>query len=305
MPIGTDMGWNIQQISKDTIKDIETLYLAVYGRKPATNNYQHKFLTGYTGVEYSGFIAYSEEGRPVASLCIIPSFISYEGNRLLAAQLVDGMTDPAFRKRGLAGLLEDEINAFAKENKFQVLFTFPNEEAYPVWTRKGWRMTEMMERFMIPVPRTMKWYISSLMKRSLGKKVPGIEQEDCHNSVFADGFAGIDRSKEYFQYKSFTYTKVLVNNGDKAWIKSGHNLAIGDMEVTEDGFDAILKKIKAIAQQTGARKLFFQSSKGTGLHRLFSQRYKAEPSFPVLFKVFEEGVEVEKIRFTFADLDIF
>jgi GNAT superfamily N-acetyltransferase len=306
MRIGTDDStWIIKQVTRDTIADIEQLHFSVYASKPVPNHYLYKFATGYTGIDYLCLLAYTIDGEPVSSLCLVPCFISYEGRRILAAQLTDGMTALQFRKKGLAGLLVDHIVSLATEKGIQLLFGFPNEAAYPVWVSKGWKPVEIMDRFMIPVPRSMQWYISSFMKRTLSMMVPGIEQEGCNNSVFASGFAGIERSKEYFRYKSYTYTKVILNNGDKAWIKSGDNLAIGDMEVTDKGFDEMIEKILVIAEQTGAKKVFFQASKGSWLHELFLQRYRAEPAFPVIFRTIGQDIMPEKIRFTFADIDIF
>lgn len=306
MHIGTDKDYAIQRISREKIADLGELYSTVYSGTHPRDHYLHKYATGYTGIEYAGFIAYTTAGRPIASLCLVPCFISYEGRRILAAQLTDGMTDPAFRKNGLFGRLEEQVVTFAKENGIQFIFGFPNQDAYPLLSKKGWVTTEIMDRFMIKVPRTIQWAINSFMQRELNMMMPGIDQEGCLNSVFANGFAGVERSQEYFQYKSYTHSKVLMNDGDKAWIAIGkHSKAIGDMEVTENGFDAMMDKILEIAEQTAVQKLFFQSSKGTWLHELFSKRYKAEPSFHVIFKMLGEGVEPEKIKFTFADIDIF
>src|SRR5690242_8573496 len=96
--------YRIERIGPHNMADLEKLHANVYGRKPLQGHYLKKFATGYTGAEYAGFIAYDGD-KPVASLCLVPCFMTHGSKRMLTAQLTDGMTDPASRKTGLFGRL--------------------------------------------------------------------------------------------------------------------------------------------------------------------------------------------------------
>ena len=176
-------------------------------------------------------------------------------------------------------------------------------------------MTEAMDFFIIPVKslplatlskrlgffnKLYKRYSNFILdKRSL--PLPGVV-----NSVLADGFAGVSRSAEYFQHKSYSTAKVIGIDGVKIWVSNRSVMMIGDMEgMHEMNFNAVINKLKKIAKRLGLRQVQFHCSPGTQLHALFSANYKANPSYPALFQDFGSAISPEKIKFTFADIDIF
>jgi hypothetical protein len=80
----------------------------------------------------------------------------------------------------------------------------------------------------------------------------------------------------------------------------------GDWEgVNVDNFSASMQAVKKVAAELGVRQIQFHCCPGTSLHKFFAARYKAIPSYPVLYKDFGSSVSPEKLRFTFADIDIF
>ena len=126
------------------------------------------------------------------------------------------------------------------------------------------------------------------------------------NSVVADGFAGVYRSNEYLHYKTYNAPKVIGIGESKIWISLKQGLVIGDMEgINERNFAAVINEVKKIAKKLGVRQVQFHSSPGTMLHQLFSVNYKPGPSFHVIFQDFGSPVPLKKIKFTFADIDIF
>jgi GNAT superfamily N-acetyltransferase len=299
--------WIIKRMSPSATEDFNCLYAAVYGRKSLPNYYHHKFGTALAGINYSGFIAYNQDDQPIASLCLTPCHISYGNERIVAAQLTDGMTHPAYRKKGLFSELENHLAQMAKDEGIAVLFGFAVSATNPLLIKKGWYESERLDRFVIPVPHSIKWFLQALRRKTgiRRKTAQHGSQPGCANSVLADGFAGIERNQEYLLYKSFSLTEIIATANAKAWIKTGSQLVIGDMEVKEKDFDKTIIGIQSIAQETGASQIYFQSSKDTSLHTLFSQRYTAIPSFPVVMKKIRQGVDTARIKFTFADIDIF
>jgi len=301
--------YTVKRIGPDNISDMDKLYSVVYGHTTDPGYFPEKFLTDYTGIEYTGLITYNEEAKPVASLCLVPCYILYEGKSILSAQLTDGMTDPSERRNGLFERLTNEIITLAKEKGIQLLIGFPNQTTAPLLIKMGWIQAGSMDRFVIPVYNPVRLLMIKLMnriKKPKQKKIPAdIVFTGCNNSVLKDGFAGIDREGEYLLYKTFTDTRIQREGNAKAWIKIGHDLAIGDMEVTKDEFMDMINALRVLAKKAGTPHMFFQSSPGTSLYTLFSQHYKPIPSFPVVFKNLGPDLSLEKIKFTFADIDIF
>jgi hypothetical protein len=299
--------WIIKRMDPAAMEDFNQLYTAVYHRKPPANYYNHKFGTALAGINYVGFLAYTPDGQPIASLCLVPCIISYGRERITGAQLTDGMTHPAYRKKGLFSELETYLINLAKDEAIDVLFGFAVPATNPLLINKGWYELEKTDRFVIPVPHSLKWFLQkSLRKIGLKKNSKAMEREpNFLNSVLADGFAGVERSKGYLIYKSFTNTGILKTTDGLAWIKIGDQLVIGDMEVKENDFDPMIRHIQSVAENAGAIQIYFQCSKGIGLHRLFSKQYAAIPSFSVVMKTLTPGIDTARIRFTFADVDIF
>jgi GNAT superfamily N-acetyltransferase len=299
----------IKRISSDKMADMEKLYANTYHSGTPKDYYANKFATTFSAITYAGFIAYTEQGIPIASLCLIPCFIVDGKERILAAQLTDGMTDPAYRRTGLFGQLTEHVIQFASESGIRLLFGFPNQDASRLLARMGWEEKEKLDRFCIPVKHSLGWLQGRARRffkmNHRHRKLVSIAESGIQNSVFTSGFAGIERDSNYLLYKSFSSTGVIEAGSSKAWIKPGRDLSIGDMEVSVDDFPKVMESLQQIAQQTGAGKIYFQCSPGTILHQLFSKYYKPVPSFPVLFKKLDPGIHSDKIKFTFADIDIF
>ncbi len=91
----------------------------------------------------------------------------------------------------------------------------------------------------------------------------------------------------------------------KVWMKIQNDFIIGDLEMAEDDFDAVINGIQKIAKRLGAANIFFQVSPGIQLHELFAKKYKPIPSFPVIFLDLGAGIPLNKLKFSFADIDIF
>jgi hypothetical protein len=307
--------YRIERLSALRLKDLEVLYAAVYGAAPAPDYFRKKYDTAYTGVEYVGYIALNSQDIPVAYYGVMPCFIQSGKEEILAAQSGDTMTHPGFRYKGLFVELSKICFDLCRESGIRLIFGFPNQNSYHgAVTKLGWKMTESLECFSIPVATlpltslTRRWswlnpfyrkYIERILRRYT------LPETGLPNSVIADGYAGLLRDERYFRYKSYSDTKVVRAGKAKAWISTGRTLVIGDLELTGPDFTAAIKAIKKLAGILGIRQIFFHSSPHTHLHELFSTHYAKTPSFPVLFQDFGAGIPLERIKFTFADIDIF
>ena len=301
MPTGNE--YTVRRINRNDISGLERLFEHVYKRPVADGYFEKKLVTSYAGLEYAGFITAGPKGEIVASLCMVPCCILINGVSIKSAQLTDGMTNISQRRSGLFGQLVTCITDLAKQSGIELLFGFPNQDAFPALLKNGWIWKEDIDRFEIPVKRSINWYINRLAGRkgsSFTKRSGNI------HSVLRDGFDGIDRNNEYIDYKLSMGNYGLVESGaGKAWIKTGLNLAIGDMEVEDEGFNGLMKLVKKEAVKNAAGKIDFQCSRGSRLHHLFGKRYRAIPSFPVVINKVNQDLNTDRIRFTYADIDIF
>lgn len=304
----------IARLRKNNLGDLATLYNAVYGKQRDVGYFEKKYDTHYTGVVYTGFIAYNKKGLPVSYYGVIPTKLTYKGQVILAAQSTDTMTHPAYRNKGLFTELAEKTFELCKTEGIKLVFGFPNQNSLPGFINKlHWHITDYMDCFVIPVNSFVPWqkigsklsilkpvisyYQRQVLKKYLVNK-PGVV-----NSALTDGFDGVLRDEAYLKYKTFSPTRVIKIGTSEIWIKTGDSLQVGDIMVTD--FDVTMNKLIKLAGKMGLRDVQFQASPGTSLYTLFAERYKAIPSFPVIFKDLDAGIKTENIKFTFADIDIF
>lgn len=301
MPTGND--YTVKRISRNDIPGLERLFNQVYKRPLPDGYFEKKLGTSYAGLEYAGFLASDHKGEIVASLCMVPCVILIKGAGIRSAQLTDGMTLASLRRAGLFGQLASSIIDLAKENEIELLFGFPNQDAFPALLKNGWVWKEDIDRFEIPVKRSINWYYNRL----IGRKGSGFKKRSGNiHSVLRDGFDGLERNNEYLDYKlSLGNYGLIESSKGKAWVKAGSDLSVGDMEVEDEGFDGLMKLISREAVKNAASKIHFQCSRGSRLHHLFGKRYRATPSFPVVIKKINPNLNTDRIRFTYADIDIF
>jgi hypothetical protein len=306
--------YNVVRLSAATLPDVEALYTAVYAKTPPAGFFTCKYNTTFTGVEHTGFLAYDGQ-LPVAFYAVIPCFIKADGNIILSAQSADTMTHPDYRNQGL--FIELALHTFqlCEECGIKLIFGFPNQNSLPGFVNKlGWRRTENLDCFIIPTgnfswdrffnkfsitKKLYKRYQQVLLKKYA---LPG---KGIANSVLEDGFGGVHRDESYLQYKTYNNTYALKLNKALLWVKVGSIFLIGDMNVIPGDFNNTMKQVKKLAWLLGIKQIHFHASPGTTLHALFAGRFNSITSFPVIFKVLEDGTSNHKIKFTSADIDTF
>jgi hypothetical protein len=308
--------YHIVRINKSNLADIAGLHYAVYGTTVASNYFQKKYNTAYTGVENIGFIAYSKDNTVIAYYGVIPCFIQYEKTVILAAQSADTMTHPGYRYKGMFVELSNITFDLCKESGLLLIFGFPNQNSYHGAVNKlGWQITDTMIYYSItvnalPLQKLAKrsgffnWWYKNYCALILNKKT--VPLNGIRNSVLQDGFAGVYRDDDYLEYKSYHHTKVVVIAGAKIWINHKHGIMIGDMEgIDNTNFTVVIHKLKQLAKKLGIQQIQFHCSPGTSVQQLFARHYPGTDSYPVLFQDFGSAIAPQKIKFNFADIDIF
>ncbi|MBV8388570.1 MAG: GNAT family N-acetyltransferase [Mucilaginibacter sp.] len=308
-------GYHIERLSKVNINSLEKLYHEVYGRSVAPGYYSKKYDTSYTGVEHVGYIAFNERHNPIAYYGVIPCFIRYGDQLYLAAQSADTMTHPKYQFKGLFVQLANLTFDLSMEEGISLIFGFPNQNSlHGFLVRLKWQMTETLAYYNIAtgmisldsvtrkipfLKKVYEHYQEYILKDYLVSK-KGIE-----NAVFKEGFAGVNRNALYLNYKKYSDTRVIQIGDALLWIKIKNGLVVGDVSCPSGEFDTMLINLKKLAMKLGLKNIQFHTSHQTRLSWLLSSRYPAQPSFYVLFKDLGSRIPLDKIKFTYADVDTF
>ena len=311
----TKVECRVERLDKSRLKDLVKLHGAVYNSRLSPDYFGKKYDTAFTGVEDIGYIAYDRKGEPIAYYGVIPCFIEYHDEFVLAAQSADTMTHPMHRYQGLFVELAARTYDLCREKGILLVFGFPNQNSYKgLVDRLGWTVSENLYRFTIPLnsipfePLFEKYnWSQQIYSRFKRRALSRSETLDTGlaNSVVKEGFAGVRRNGQFFQYKTYSNTTVVKLASGKAWIKIKNGLDIGDMDVAEEDFKIAINSLKRLAIRIGVTQLSFQVSPSTKLYSCFAKEAEPIPSFPVGLKNLGANIPMEKIKFTLADLDIF
>jgi len=307
--------YNIARLDRGRLLDLARLHKIVYRVSPANNHFQRKYDTGYTGIENIGFVAYDVAGEPVAFYGVIPCFIQCGDQIVLAAQSADTMTHTDHRNKGLFMKLARLTFDLCKEVGIKLVFGFPNQNSHRGLVKLGWVTTEVMERFRIAVnvlplesvSRKFNWtgaIYSSHIENVLRNHF--YSRQGLANSLITAGRGGIYRDEKYLQYKTYSPSQVMHLGPCKIWYKIQSGFLIGDMEaVTAHNFETTIDELKKICRRLGVKEIIFQTSPGTSLAELFARNVPAVASFPIMFLDLGSNLDLAKVKFTLADIDIF
>jgi hypothetical protein len=307
--------YRVERLDQDKLKDLEALYTAVYGKLPPKDHFIKKYNTSYTGLQYIGYIAYNAENIPLAYYGVLPCFIQYNDQIILSAQSGDTMTHPLFRYKGMFVELSRITFELCRVSGIRIVFGFPNQNSYHGAVQKlGWKMTETLACFTIPV-RALP--LESICQRfqflnhaykkyiSWNLRPYALEQKGLPNSVACGGYGGVYRDARYQQYKTYSPAQVLSFGSTRVWLKIKSGMILGDLEIKGPEFDQGINTLVRLARRLGLLRIVFQVSPGTPIYNLFATRFRPLPSFPVLFQDFGSGIPLDKLKFSFGDIDIF
>jgi len=307
--------YTIERLNKSNLPDLDLLHRAIYRKNHAPGYYEKKYDTAYTGVQHVGYIAYDMQHVPISFYGVVPCFIRYNNELHLAAQSADTMTHPRYSFKNLFVQLANLTFDLCREEGIVLVFGFPNQNSLHAFLVKlKLQMTEMMDCYVIPV--------SLIPVEKLVKKIPftrGLykdhemrvlkpylaEANGVENSVIKNGFAGVNRNALFLQYKAYHPTHVIKIGNALLWIKIRNGLIIGDIRCDPAEFDSMMDELHRLAFRLGVQRIVFHTSHQTQLASLFAGRYEAIPSYYVLFKDMGSHIPLEKIKFTYADIDIF
>jgi hypothetical protein len=294
--------YKVRRLDQKGLDDVSRLFAIVYGRNSGDSHFSKKYDTIYTGIENIGYLAYDSAEKPIAFYGVIPCFIKCGDRVFLAAQSADTMTHPLFRNKGLFTRLARLTFDLCKQAGIAFVFGFPNQNAYHGLIKLGWHGQQTMERFSIPIKafplepisRKFPWirrqyllYAQRVVEKYFYSK------QGLPNSVLTADIGGVYRDQNYLQYKTYSSSEVIRVDRAKVWFKIQNGFSIGDIEIVDgqQGFESTMDHLK--------------TSPGTFLSDLFRKYYIAVPSFPILFLDLGANIDLSKLKFTFADIDVF
>lgn len=121
-------GWQIRQATEADGEGITRLFEEVFQEECPISRWRWKYVENHLNRTYT-FLA-EDNGRIVGHCSLLPTWMSFQGGKTMAAQRVDSMVHPDYRRRGILVSLAKECYARAAAEGVAILYHFPNEQSY-------------------------------------------------------------------------------------------------------------------------------------------------------------------------------
>jgi hypothetical protein len=254
---------------------------------------------------------------PVAFHGAIPVEMKYKNQTEVAAQYGDAMTLKNHTGKGLFTKLGKLTDKQLIKANIKFIWGFPNQNSeYGYLNKLNWQYKERMQGFKIAtsklpfekLSKKMK-FISEIYQKHIEKVFEKYKiNKYLKGSVFLDNeIVSINRNIGFYNYRAFTNNFVIKIENVFFWIKIKNGLLIGDVETNSPNeFYKALEKLKKIATKNGIHEIIFQASPNTLICDLM-QKTNAQKfeSWIVGYKNISSDFPLEKLKFTFGDLDTF
>lgn len=303
--------YDIIRISEGTYHHLVTLIKRCFGYEISLDQVRAKFATGPFGAADIGFLAMTKNGQPAAYYGVFPIIVELLGERVLAAQSGDTMTDPDHQKRGLFIKLAGLSYELAEQSGVKFVFGFPNENSLPGFQRKlGWTFCGHLHDFklstgaipMCEISSRWKWllplYNSIVQRRSASLQVD--------RPTGSKHFGGSLRDDRFFRYKEALGARWVGRDGVRFFANPNVHLYIGEVEAGPDLPPAELKAAMVrIGRVLLCGKVVCTFSVNHPAFILMSRITSPERSLPIGYKDLGSGLPIDRLYYTRTDLDTF
>jgi predicted N-acetyltransferase YhbS len=299
------------------IEVVSPLLLEVFGPRGFTPDWvRRKYACERDGARAFACVAFAADGRPVAVVGALPWPMRYGERRELATQLADCATSPAHQGRGLHVRLVELVHEVSAAAGMTFVFRFSNDLSFAITTSKlGYTPLDELAEYNWPV-RTV-W--AERVARRIGQGAaydrhvervthPLLDAEPpLASTVLAEGHAGVDRDRAFFDYKeAFGGSRVVNLDGARVWLTVRHGLQVGDMDADTDeelgrGLDALTR----LARRLGVHRLLFQAAPDIRLSRFLATRLPQTRTRHISCFDLSSKIPSHSLRFTFGDIDTF
>lgn len=304
--------YTIERLTGSHIPALAELYRLSFGKKISRDFLYNKYDTANLGVQHVGFVAV-HQNTVAAFYGVIPCVVVLEGQELLAAQSADTMTHPAHRNKGLFVTLATKTYALAKELNIRFLFGFPNQHSQHGAIKLGWDFSLPPMKFFQITLRSLPYvrpvFRSHLLSRAYLKLVRAVLESRPANAadLFSEQDNGVRHDAAFLAYKEYSPSFFITVSGAPVWVRLDGDMKIGFLRIDPDTDpNPLLKKLKRLAALLGCGRVVFITSHNTNLCKTLLPRVQASDAFPAgIFKLTEENLRYDLIRFEYCDLDIF
>jgi hypothetical protein len=296
------------------------LFREAFGRSMFRPDWLHrKYDYSDRGIGGFSCTAFASDGRPAATLGVLPFGIRFGDRRETAGQLVDAATAVEHRGRGLFGRLEGLIRELAEKIGLSFLFAFPHlqGDSYPLFVDKlGYAHLDDLVEHRLPVrglpvasaADRLPGFASGY-QRQVARRLNRLASTDpvLPNSLGSGGLACVDRNAEFFAYKrSFSGARVIGSPPRRAWLRPGRSLFLGDLEATSDeDVGRTLGELRSLARRIGVRDVVLQASRDSRFTHVFAPVCEPGVGLAVVHHQVSSQIPPESLRFSFGDLDNF
>lgn len=306
--------YQFEQLNDSNIHHLVYLYKQVFRTNYSIDFIKAKYGSKYTGINAQGHFAFYKS-KPVAFHGAIPVVMQQGKKKELCAQYGDAMTLKSHAGNGLFTILGEETDALLKTLGVRFAWGFPNQNSeYGYVNKLEWQGKSRMQCYILktktlPTEQLLRKtkVFSKISQNRIEKKLHDlIIPKEALCSIDLEKMGGIERSNNFYEYRSFTPNYFIQLNGTKVWIKPKGGLLVGDLEVKseEQVFSSILD-LKKLAVDLGLHQVIIQASPNSKLNQILKNKYQAIDSWLIGYKIFNSEIDLDKLQFTYGDLDTF
>lgn len=303
--------YDIVRIGEGTYQHLVTLIRRCFGYAVTLGQVRAKYATRPFGAADIGFLAIARNGQPAAYYGVFPIIVELLGERFLAAQSGDTMTDPDHQKRGLFIKLAGLSYELAERSGIKFIFGFPNENSLPGFQRKlGWTFCGHLHDFklatgafpMCELSSRWKWllpiYRSIMAKRCAALRVDGPE--------LRRGIGASLRDDRFFRYKEGLGARWVGLNGLQFFAKPDVHLYVGEVcDIQDFASEQVKASLVGIGRSLLCGKVVCTLSGNHPSFELMSLITSPMPSLPIGYKDLGSGLPIDRLVYSRTDLDTF
>jgi len=301
--------YHIKQISKEDIPAFTNLYNLVFNKKFNSDVFKKKFETNWAKRTYIGYLAFHENGEIAAYYGVYPSILKVNEKIHFSAQSAETMTHPNHRRKGLFKVLMDETLSLCKSENIELIYGFPNSNSYPQFMKSGWKHSENIIRYNIPVKLTLAQKIfrkinNTHYQTTALKILRGFEKNKFSNWSYEKNIINQlfhPRIQEYIEYKEFKNNfRVFTKYGEALVSWKYNDLLIGEFQVNDkEKNQSFWTELINIGVKIGANNLILDSTEENQVPSSITH-FKIQ-GLPIIY--YSLNPEIQNLKFNFTGLD--
>lgn len=190
--------WVVRAATLDDVAGIQSLFRKVFHFDRPDSTYIWKFRENN---DAPSIITVAEVDKAIIGHCALwGAPLRLGGERVSGAQAVDIMTDPDYQRQGMFVALAEAAMKLAAEQGIELLYGFPNSNAYPGWiNRLGWSHSGNVGMWVRPLNPSKHKRIPPVFGRladSLAKVFPKGSSRGYDIAIGAPNDSDLDRFLE-------------------------------------------------------------------------------------------------------------